>query len=183
MYWRKYLLETLHCFSWQWCTLPRLSGYPRSGPLTTLCPTTPPSWPRRSGIITFYSWYILSCFSRGQGGILRRGRSTRWPRGRGKLRRRSGGWCGSGQVVYFYQLYFFSAIILLVSVCVLLGVLVLGVLRLRASHNRQLREEQEVEMVSRELTNYQKGGSKIQNSEKCPILYVLKRNNSVWIIY
>ena len=34
----------------------------------------------------------------------------------------------------------------------------LGVLRLRASHNRQLREEQEVEMVSRELTNYQKGG-------------------------
>ena len=68
----------------------------------------------------------------------------------------------------------------MVSVCVLLGVLVLGVLRLRASHNRQLREEQEVEMVSRELINYQKGGgSKIQNSEKCPILYVLKRNNSV----
>ena len=105
-----------------------------------------------------YSWYILSYFSRGQGGILRRGRSTRWPRGRGKLRRRSGGWCGSGQVVHFYQLYFFSAIILLVSVCVLLGVLVLGVLRLRASHNRQLREEQEVEMVSRELINYQNGG-------------------------
>ena len=46
----------------------------------------------------------------------------------------------------------------MVSVCVLLGVLVLGVLRLRASHNRQLREEQEVEMVSRELINYQKGG-------------------------
>ena len=67
----------------------------------------------------------------------------------------------------------------MVSVCVLLGVLVLGVLRLRASHNRQLREEQEVEMVSRELINYQKGGGLKFNFEKCPILYVLKRNNSV----
>ena len=40
--------------------------------------------------------------------------------------------------------------VVVVSVCVLLGVLVMGVMRLRAAHNRQLREEQEVEMV-REL--------------------------------
>ena len=37
--------------------------------------------------------------------------------------------------------------VVVVSVCVLLGVLVMGVMRLRAAHNRQLREEQEVEMV------------------------------------
>ena len=40
--------------------------------------------------------------------------------------------------------------VVVVSVCVLLGVLIMGVVRLRAAHNRQLREEQEVEMVSGE---------------------------------
>ena len=40
--------------------------------------------------------------------------------------------------------------VVVVSVCVLLGVLVMGVVRLRTAHSRQLREEQEVEMV-REL--------------------------------
>ena len=40
--------------------------------------------------------------------------------------------------------------VVVVSVCVLLGVLVMGVMRLRAAHNRQLREEQEVEMVRAE---------------------------------
>ena len=40
--------------------------------------------------------------------------------------------------------------VVVVSVCVLLGVLVMGVVRLRTAHKRQLREEQEVEMV-REL--------------------------------
>ena len=40
--------------------------------------------------------------------------------------------------------------VVVVSVCVLLGVLVMGVIRLRAAHTRQLREEHEVEMVSDE---------------------------------
>ena len=40
--------------------------------------------------------------------------------------------------------------VVVASVCVLLGVLVMGVIRLRAAHTRQLREEHEVEMVSEE---------------------------------
>ena len=38
--------------------------------------------------------------------------------------------------------------VVVVCVCVLLSVMVVGVVRLRAAHRRQLREEQEVEMVS-----------------------------------
>ena len=38
--------------------------------------------------------------------------------------------------------------VVVVCVCVLLSVMAVGVARLRAAHRRQLREEQEVEMVS-----------------------------------
>ena len=38
--------------------------------------------------------------------------------------------------------------VVVVCVCVLLSVMMVGVARLRAAHRRQIREEQEVEMVS-----------------------------------